>query len=50
MDGNLQTDDQALCMEFLLNWCGMKYTELADAIDLQSKTVGRIADVAISPN
>jgi len=38
------TDDQAQCMELLLDWRGMKYTELADAIDVDERTIRRIKD------
>lgn len=35
------TDDPEQCMELLLNWRGMKYTELGDAIDRDPKTISR---------
>ena len=35
------TDDPEQCMELLLEWRGMKYTELGDAIDLNEKTIRR---------
>lgn len=38
------TDDQAQCMELLLNWRNMKCTELADAIDINERTVRRIVN------
>jgi len=37
------TDDQSQCMELLLDWRKMKYTELADSIDINARTVSRIA-------
>ena len=37
------TDDQAQCMDLLLNWRKMKYTELGDEIDRDPKTISRIA-------
>ena len=33
----VMTDDPDQCMELLLGWRKMKYTELADAIDLNEK-------------
>ncbi len=38
------TDDQKQCMELLLDWRDMKYTELADAIDISERTVRRIVN------
>ena len=35
------TDDPEQCMELLLNWRGLKYTELGDAIDRDPKTISR---------
>lgn len=36
------TDDPLQCMKLLLDWRNMKYTDLADAIDINEKTVSRI--------
>jgi len=38
------TDNQKQCMELLLDWRNMKYTELADAIDVDERTIRRIKD------
>ncbi|OQB53190.1 MAG: hypothetical protein BWX97_00821 [Firmicutes bacterium ADurb.Bin146] len=38
------TDDQKQCMQLLLDWRGMKCTELADAIDVDERTIRRIKD------
>ena len=35
------TDDPEQCMDLLLKWRGMKYTELADAIDINERTIRR---------
>jgi len=35
------TDDAEQCMELLLKWRGMKYTELGDAIDINERTIRR---------
>lgn len=44
------TDDQAQCMELLLGWRKMKYTELGDEIDRSEKTISRIAKGETKPN
>lgn len=44
------TDDQAQCMKLLLNWKGMKYTELGDEIGRDPKTISRIANGDTKPN
>jgi transcriptional regulator with XRE-family HTH domain len=36
------TDDPEQCMKLLLDWRGMKYTDLGDAIDRDPKTISRI--------
>ena len=43
------TDDPVQCMEVLLEWRGMKYTELADAIDINEKTVRRTVNGETNP-
>ena len=43
------TDDQAQSMELLLEWRNIKYTELADAIDISERTVRRIVNGENTP-
>ena len=43
------TDDPDQCMELLLGWRKMKYTELADAIDLNEKTIRRTVNGETTP-
>ena len=43
------TDNQKQCMELLLDWRNMKYTELADAIDISERTVRRIVNGENTP-
>lgn len=43
------TDDQKQCMELLLDWRGLKCTELADAIDINERTVRRIVNGENTP-
>lgn len=38
------TDNPGQCMKLLLDWRGKKYTELADSIDLNAKTISRIVN------
>ncbi|HRV73278.1 MAG TPA: hypothetical protein P5116_05330 [Eubacteriales bacterium] len=44
------TDDPEQCMELLLNWRGMKYTELGDAIDRDPKTISRTVNGQTAPS
>lgn len=44
------TDDPKQCMELLLNWRNMKYTELGDAIDRDPKTISRTVNRDTSPD
>ena len=44
------TDDPEQCMELLLNWRGMKYTELGDAIDRDQKTISRTVKGQTAPS
>ena len=43
------TDDPEQCMDLLLEWRGMKYTELADAIDINERTIRRTVKSETSP-
>lgn len=43
------TDDPEQCMELLLNWRGMKYTDLGDAIDRDPKTISRTVKRETTP-
>lgn len=43
------TDDPEQCMELLLNWRGMKYTDLGDAIDRDPKTISRTVNGKTAP-
>ncbi|NCB27555.1 MAG: XRE family transcriptional regulator [Bacteroidia bacterium] len=44
------TDDPEQCMELLLNWRGLKYTELGDAIDRDPKTISRTVKGQTEPS
>ncbi|BAL01384.1 hypothetical protein OBV_41850 [Oscillibacter valericigenes Sjm18-20] len=44
------TDDPEQCMELLLHWRGMKYTELGDAIDRDPKTISRTVNGQTAPS
>lgn len=44
------TDDQSQCMELLLGWRKMKYTDLGDEIGRNEKTISRIANSETKPN
>ena len=44
------TDDPEQCMELLLNWRGMKYTDLGDAIDRDPKTISRTVKGSTNPS
>ncbi|MDD4495629.1 MAG: ImmA/IrrE family metallo-endopeptidase [Eubacteriales bacterium] len=44
------TDDPEQCMELLLNWRSMKYTELGDAIDRDPKTISRTVNGQTAPS
>lgn len=43
------TDNAGQCMKLLLDWRDMKYTTLADAIDINEKTVSRIVNGENTP-
>lgn len=43
------TDDPEQCMDLLLDWRNMKYTELADAIDINERTIRRTVKGVTSP-
>lgn len=43
------TDDPEQCMELLLEWRSMKYTELADAIDINERTIRRTVKGETTP-
>lgn len=43
------TDDPEQCMDLLLDWRGMKYTELADAIDINERTIRRTVKGETTP-
>lgn len=43
------TDDPEQCMDLLLDWRKMKYTELADAIDLSERTIRRTVSGETTP-
>lgn len=43
------TDDPEQCMELLLEWRGMKYTDLGDAIDINPKTISRTVKGTTAP-
>lgn len=44
------TDDPEQCMELLLNWRGLKYTELGGAIDRDPKTISRTVKGQTEPS
>ena len=44
------TDDPEQCMELLLDWRNMKYTDLGDLIDRDPKTISRIVKGKTAPN
>lgn len=46
---NKMTDDPEQCMDLLLDWRNMKYTELADAIDINERTIRRTVKGVTSP-
>lgn len=43
------TDDPEQCMDLLLDWKNMKYTELADAIDINERTIRRTVKGETTP-
>lgn len=43
------TDDPEQCMDLLLKWRGMKYTDLGDAIDRDPKTISRTVKRETTP-
>lgn len=43
------TDDPEQCMDLLLGWRKMKYTELADAIDINERTIRRTVKGETTP-
>lgn len=43
------TDDPEQCMKLLLDWRGMKYTDLGDAIDRDPKTISRTVKGETAP-
>ena len=43
------TDDPCQCMNLLMEWRGMEYTQLADSIDISERTIRRIANGETSP-
>ena len=43
------TDDAEQCMELLLEWRGMKYTDLGDLIDRDPKTISRTVKGTTTP-
>lgn len=44
------TDDAEQCMDLLLDWRGMKYTDLGDAIDRDPKTISRTVKGTTNPS
>lgn len=44
------TDDPEQCMDLLLEWRGMKYTDLGDAIDRDPKTISRTVKGTTNPS
>ena len=44
------TDDPEQCMELLLDWRNMKYTDLGDLIDRDPKTISRTVKGKTAPN
>ncbi len=44
------TDDPEQCMDLLLDWRGMKYTDLGDAIDRDPKTISRTVKGSTNPS
>jgi len=44
------TDNPEQCMKLLLDWRGMKYTDLGDAIDRDPKTISRIVRGETAPS
>ena len=44
------TDDPEQCMDLLLDWRGMKYTDLGDAIDRDPKTISRTVKGTTNPS
>lgn len=44
------TDDPVQCMELLLEWRGMKYTDLGDEIDRDPKTISRTVNGKTKPS
>lgn len=44
------TDDPEQCMELLLEWRGMKYTDLGDEIDRDPKTISRTVNGKTKPS
>ena len=44
------TDDPEQCMKLLLDWRGMKYTDLGDAIDRDPKTISRTVRGETAPS
>lgn len=44
------TDDPEQCMDLLLEWRGMKYTDLGDAIDRDPKTISRTVKGITNPS
>ena len=44
------TDDPEQCMDLLLEWRGMKYTDLGDAIDRDPKTISRTVKGTTKPS
>lgn len=44
------TDDPEQCMDLLLEWRGMKYTDLGDAIDRDPKTISRTVKGTTTPS
>lgn len=44
------TDDPEQCMDLLLKWRGMKYTDLGDAIDRDPKTISRTVKGTTKPS
>ncbi len=44
------TDDAEQCMKLLLDWRGMKYSDLGDAIDRDPKTISRTVRGETAPS
>lgn len=44
------TDDPEQCMDLLLDWRAMKYTDLGDTIDCDPKTISRTVKGITSPS